>query len=133
MCKSLKYATDLFDIITIVKDEWEKLRNYLSIADKKILDVEHYIEISKSLNASQGYNSYKLLKDILEDRRRIKDQISELQPLIKVIEESNLNTSKVMGSLYQSIKDKNRISKDEENNRKYNVRVLKELFGETIQ
>lgn len=133
MCKSLKYATELFDTISIIKNEWENLANELSETDKKILDVEHYIEISKSLNAAQGYNAYKLLKDVLEERRHIKDQIDEMRPLMRTIQQSNLNEQKAMGSLYQSIKDRNRISKNEAENRKYNVRVLTEIFGETIQ
>lgn len=130
MCKSLEYATDLLDVVTIIKDEWKKLSNEISIADKKISDIEHYVEISNNLNAAQGYNAYKLLKDVLEERRQIKNQMNEMRPLIGAIQKSNLNCG---GALYQSIKDRHRISKNEENDRIYKVKVLTDIFGEIIK
>lgn len=46
----------------------------LSVVDKEIVDLEHYIELSY-LNAAEGYKAFKMLQDKLIQRRHIKDQM----------------------------------------------------------
>lgn len=44
--------------------------------DREKTDIEHYIEFNAGkLNACDGYKAYKLLQDILLERRKIKDEI----------------------------------------------------------
>ena len=80
-------------------------------------DVEHYIEFNVGkLNAFDGYKAYKLLQDVLVERRKVKDELQILQV----------------------VKDKMALPEDIENiqervkeleGRKYEPRELKYLFG----
>lgn len=51
-----------------------KLNSELSRLNEEITDIEHYIEFSK-LNVSDAYRAYKMLRDTLQERRCIKDNI----------------------------------------------------------
>jgi len=46
----------------------------LSDIDKEINDIYHYIEFS-DLDAYRGWKAYKMLKDKLNERRKIKDSL----------------------------------------------------------
>ncbi len=70
-------------IVSIVADAVAKL-NYRHQAlveqeskyDRQKTDIEHYIEFNAGkLNACDGYKAYKLLQDVLLERRKIKDEI----------------------------------------------------------
>lgn len=70
-------------IISIVADAVSKLNcrhqtlvEQESKYDRQKTDIEHYIEFNAGkLNARDGYKAYKLLQDILLERRKIKDEI----------------------------------------------------------
>lgn len=48
--------------------------------DRQKSDVEHYIEFNAGkLNACDGYKAYKLLQDILVERRKVKDELQIIQ------------------------------------------------------
>ena len=54
----------------------EKLSKY----DRQKSDVEHYIEFNTGkLNACDGYKAYKLLQDVLVERRKVKDELQIIQ------------------------------------------------------
>lgn len=70
-------------VVSIVADAVAKL-NYRhqmlveqeSKYDRQKTDVEHYIEFNAGkLNACDGYKAYKLLQDVLLERRKIKDEM----------------------------------------------------------
>ena len=104
--------------LEIICKKLEKRRKYLeseqSIADKKITDIEHYIEFN-NLSASQGYKAYKLLKRCLEERRNIKNELGQLASVSKM----NIGFAG-SGNMQKSLE---RI-----NNKQYTPRVLTELF-----
>lgn len=133
MCKSLDYAKELFDLAEEIRLHWKELHNKLSIADQKKSDVEHFIEINPNLNASQGYNAYKLLKEILEERRLIKNEIEELQPTLNFINNSQLTNPVKKRELYEIITNKRDINSNDAENKKYKVRVLTDIFGDVIK
>ena len=133
MCKSLDYAKELFDLAEEIRLHWKELHNKLSIADQKRSDVEHFIEINPNLNASQGNNAYKLLKEILEERRLIKNEIEELQPTLNFINNSQLTNPVKKRELYEIISNKRDINSNDAENKKYKVRVLTDIFGEVIK
>lgn len=57
-----------------------ELSDELSTYDRKVTDVEHYIEFNVGkLNARDGYKAYKLLQDVLVERRKVKDELQILQ------------------------------------------------------
>lgn len=70
-------------IISILSDAVAKLNcrhtelvDEQSKFDRQITDVEHYIEFNAGkLNACDGYKAYKLLQDILVQRRKVKDEL----------------------------------------------------------
>lgn len=48
--------------------------------DRQVTDIEHYIEFNiGKLNACSGYKAYKLLQDVLVQRRKIKDELQIIQ------------------------------------------------------
>ena len=49
--------------------------------EKKKTDLEHYIEFY-TFNASQGYNAYRMLKDVMVERRKIKDNLLIVKALL---------------------------------------------------
>lgn len=70
-------------IISIVADAVSKLncRHQILVEqeskyDRQKTDIEHYIEFNVGkLNARDGYKAYKLLQDVLLERRKVKDEI----------------------------------------------------------
>lgn len=97
----------------------EELSNEISIIDSKIVDLEHYIELSHSLNARDGYKVYRKLKDLLCKRRDIKDEI-------KIVSAINKNKD-------ASICIKNIVSTTKQcESQKYHPRILHELFHNGI-
>lgn len=131
MCKALEYANELFEKTEEIKSQWKELNNKLSIADQKVGDIEHFIEFNNSLNAAQGYQIYKLLKEVLEERRIIKNQINEFSVIYHFVKENYDNNKKK--SLIRSITDRNNVHNNEAENKKYRVRVLTEIFGDTLR
>lgn len=87
-----------------------RLYNRLSDIDLEIIDIEHYIEFSK-FNAAAAYYAYKMLRDKLQERRKIKDSIAAAQALY-----DNCNVEKIASCSYHL------------HNREYKPRRLTELF-----
>ena len=52
----------------------QALLRELSIVDRKLTDIYHYIEFSH-FGVVEGYKAYKMLREILQERRKIKMQI----------------------------------------------------------
>lgn len=74
-------------IISVISDAVGKLNDRramlleeLSRYDRQRSDVEHYIELNTGkLNACEGYKAFKLLQDVLLDRRKVKDELQIVQ------------------------------------------------------
>ena len=70
-------------IISVLSDAVAKLNcrhtelvDEQSRYDRQVTDVEHYIEFNAGkLNARDGFKAYKLLQDILIQRRKVKDEL----------------------------------------------------------
>lgn len=61
-------------------DRKKQLQNRLDYIEKEILDIRHYIEF-KSLNACEGYNAYKMLRQRLIARRECKNEMRVVEIL----------------------------------------------------
>ena len=59
----------------------DELVDKLSIVDKEICDILHYIEFC-NLNAAQGYKAYKMLKERRIKRRSIKNELNVLSIIL---------------------------------------------------
>lgn len=62
------------DMFSDLPNKLNILRHELSVTDREISDIHHWIEL-KSFNACEGYKAFALLKDKLRHRREVKDGI----------------------------------------------------------
>lgn len=92
-----------------------QLRVELTEVDLEICDIQHYIEFY-NLDAAKGYKAYRMLKERLIRRRRIKDEIAKAGIFATATRE-DFSSGRVCASI-QGFDD-----------RRYTPRVLEELFG----
>lgn len=113
--KWLDKVSSLNGLVTEIATRKEELLFELSNFDKELSDIEHYIEFS-TLNAAQGYNAYKMIKERRIKRREIKKELDVLNIILnsKIGDEALCVINQRVAGL---------------NNRKYTPRVLTELFN----
>lgn len=97
-----------------IKERRTELNHRLSMVDKEICDIRHYIEFY-TFNASKGYKLCKMLKDKLIERREIKDEL-EVINRISLMPVGTICNGKGKG-IIENLQDK-----------QYTPRVLSELF-----
>lgn len=107
---------DMQDFILYTEARKEYLIKLLSQEDMKIVDIEHAAEFYK-LNASQGYKLYKMLREARMNRRKYKDELEEIESLRK-FGFNMLRTDEMIDEIKKL------------DNRRYNPRVLEELFNQ---
>lgn len=105
---------DLEKISREIKARRTHLNSELSKVDRQITDIQHFIEFY-SLNACQGYKASRLLKDCLQRRRSVKNEM-EVIDRISIMSIGFAGTEKARNSL-SKVK-----------NKQYTPRILKELF-----
>lgn len=110
----LDKISDLNGLASDALHRKEELLNQLSLVDKELCDINHYIEFC-NLNAAQGYKAYKMIKDRRIRRRSIKNELQVLEIILgkRISETATDEIQKAVESM-----DK----------RKYEPRVLNELF-----
>lgn len=96
-----------------IKNRNNELNDKLSNVDKEIVDIEHYIEFG-NFNAYQGWVCFKILQNMLRQRRNYKNELE----VLKLIKDSGL------GSTASNLSTK--IS--ESQNKSYSARVFADLF-----
>lgn len=72
---------DVFSLTNDAQNRFVELNDALSTVDKKITDVQHYIEFN-NLNASEGWKCFNLLQSLLRERRTIKDERETLKKIL---------------------------------------------------
>lgn len=72
------------EIISEAKVRKEELLLNLSNTDKELSNQLHKIELEGSKNAYQGFLQYKYLKEIMETRRKIKDELMIITNVLKM-------------------------------------------------
>lgn len=105
---------DILDVITSAEQRMAELQSAMDDVEEEICDIHHYIEFGK-FNAYQGYLAFGMLKNRLQKRRKIKDELHILK---------KLGTCKLNSSMLSDIQS----SIDNLSNRKYQPRRLNELF-----
>lgn len=98
----------------------EELYAKLSDIDKKVVDVQHYIELADKFNAYQGWQCFKMLRDLLLQRRKYKNEIA----VLNMIKQCKFDTTSIR-ALSHAIA--------EMNNRTYSPRAIPDLFKEGIK
>ena len=91
-----------------------ELSEKLSGIDKEIVDIEHYIEFGK-FNAYQGWMCFKMLQNLLKQRRKIKNE----QQVLNLIKQCKISGDSI-AALAQVISDIQ--------NKCYTPRAFPELF-----
>ena len=133
MCKSLELIEQLKKSIQEISDHKHYLNNQLSTVDKKVSDILHYIELSENLNSVQGYNAYKLLREVTRERREIKNKIDEMNYLNQYMVQKSLAELTALDKVSANVTKVHTKNISEDSTKRYEVRVLTELFGETIK
>lgn len=93
----------------------EELRGQLSAVDLEICDIHHYMEFF-ALDVAKGYKAYRMLKERLERRRHIKDEMAKVNCFL-----AGSSGDFSSGKVGRQIKGLD--------NCKYTPRILNELFG----
>ena len=117
MCDIDNIIMQLKSINQEIYTEHKKLYEELSICDKEKSDIEHYIEFF-NFNAAQGYKAFKMLKDVLQNRREIKKKIEKCELLMSAGIKNYREGSRTINAC------------EKVNHKKYTPRILNELFGE---
>lgn len=104
----------VIDIIANSDTKQEELNRKLSNVDKKIVDVEHYIEFGK-FNAYQGWMCFKMMQNLLRERRRYKNEIQAIN-LVKQYHFDNNSLVKLSKTI------------SEIQHKRYTPRAIPELF-----
>ena len=107
------------DVISCSEIRLTELLEKLSEVDKGIVDVQHYIEFGK-FNCYQGWMCFKMLQNMLRQRRKYKNEIS----VLNMIKQSKFNSDSI-SSLLDMISDVT--------NKRYTPRAFPELFRRKIQ
>lgn len=94
----------------------QSLQERLEVIEKEILDIRHYVEF-KALNACEGYNAYKMLRQRLIARRECKNELQIVNVLAAKVftTEDIVNIENIINS-FDTVT--------------YNPRVLTDLFEE---
>ena len=102
-------------IIGGVDERFDELCDKLSEVDKKIVDIEHYIEFGK-FNCYQGWICFKILQNLLQQRRQYKNEMEVINKIrCCKIESKEVD---ILKASIEQIKFK-----------KYTPRAFKELFN----
>lgn len=125
---------DLLSDMRRVLDVQQELFGKPSTVDRKICDVQHHIELVDNLNASEGFQAYRMLKDLLRERREVKNRISEISAFADLIGSSSLIKNERKTKKISSITD-TRVyrNKNADKEKIYRVRELHNVFGNVIK
>lgn len=72
------------DVIQEARERKEELVAALSNTDRELSNTLHKIELQKSKNACEGFKEYKALKELLEKRRNIKDELMIISDVLRM-------------------------------------------------
>lgn len=114
-CDILQKVREICEFVKKIELRKMYLAGEIQKADLEIVDIEHAAEFY-NLNASQGYKIYKMLHDVRNKRRDMKDECTKIEMILGTsMKKANLE------NLERSI-----LGLD---NRKYTPRVNAELFN----
>jgi len=101
----------------------EELKDRITHQHDMIVDIQHFIEFNK-LNASDGYKVQAKLKEVLNTRRELKEELEYLESIGSQSKQC-LKKDNALQPISHAIRDKKRTI----NSRVYTPRVLVDLFN----
>lgn len=111
--KQVKDLERFFSQLDLYK---EKLKRSMEETNKRECDIYHAIEFADRASASDGYRLFARMRDVLHERRKIKDELRR----IGIIEDTSLDDIKANKVSPRLLGLESRI---------YTPRVMPELFG----
>lgn len=114
----IQKAESLHDFSKNIRSRKDILHKKLSNVDKELSNCMHEIELSKWKNGSEGYKEYRAVKEVLEKRRKIKDELIILQSISQNIQ-CNVNIKNIRKAF-------NRLG-----TRRFEIRIIEDDFEET--
>lgn len=110
-----KEIIELQDKISQLEQRKEYLKYLISKCDREISDIQHCAEFY-NLNASQGYKLYKMLHNVTNKRREVKNEFNSICMILssKITSAEINNVNKSIYGIY--------------NNQQYSSRVFDNLF-----
>lgn len=105
-----------------VPNRIKELKEDISYQQNMIVDIQHFIEFS-NLNASQGYKVHAKLKQVLNTRRELKEELEYLESIGQQAKQC-LKKDNALTPVAHAIRDK----KQTINSRVYTPRILADLF-----
>ena len=132
--KPLELSRNLFTSVDRIIEKWRFLHQQLKNTQLEEYDVLHFMELH-DLSASEGYRAYKLTQEILRKRREFKNELNELAPIVNFIN-NNLSDSRKgekRTKLLEKVEEITHINENSAELKEYRVRILKEIFGETMK
>ena len=109
------------DVYVNYPKRYEEIKDGIKRCELEIEDLEHLMEFAK-LNASQGYQMYKAMKEVRKRRRELKNEL-ELLEISKRINNAGKPNEKILN---QAIGDMRKVIK-QQNDRCYSMRVRHDL------
>lgn len=82
MCKAREYTNKMIDLYGDIKEDFELLTKELSELDSLISDIKHAMEM-ENFSASRGYELAKMQQEALRKRRKVKNEMQTLHPLVQ--------------------------------------------------
>jgi len=123
---ALEIIENMISMKEVVVKRLKELSEIQKELDCKKLDIDHVIEFY-DFNASQNSRLITLRKEVLRSLRQVKDEQEILRPFVS----KEINLERNHGA-HKHIKTVLRKNANEQNQRTYKVRIMNELFGDTL-
>lgn len=114
------------DVLNSIQELERMCADEVVECDKALGDIRHYCEINYPTERSKKNKVCRLMRDYSVRRRKAKDTLSVIAPIIAFVKEHGKELQKFNAGINQSKKELKRIQSD----RMYTPRVLKELFND---
>ena len=98
MCKAKKYINNFIETVELTIKDYEEVKSKLSLIDRQIVDIEHFIE-NENFDIIQGYYFSKSLQKLRNKRRDLKNEKETLK-ILRDTFNKNINVD-----FYKSIKN----------------------------
>lgn len=122
----IKNLTKSIELLDEIEEEYEKSPSIQSKIDSKISDIYHFIEFNH-LNTSQRYRAVSLLQNLLEERRKTKNDFELLRTFKNI--ENKLSQSDNRKMLIAEMRKREKLLHSEYKYRVYTEEELKEFIG----
>lgn len=91
MCKAKNLIEELKGTSNKINDEYKRLKELLSKYDKELSEMYHNLETKLKMNASEGYFVAKELRDLLQKRRIVKNELEYYKSIRDTLNISSIN------------------------------------------